>query len=216
MSRAPLLLATAAVLVGGLMLGLWLLIGRAPAPAPDVVATPRPTPVAAPAPVAARDSSTPARSPRSRPATTDNFVRSAPSRAPSGEAPAIAAAAPDDASPPQNLRRQVSDQVRATEDALLECNDRALKAGHKLDGVAAMGFTLTRRGDKVVAEPTTIEYSTITDPELVECMRLAARSISIEALPDGAETVTAYRKVVLQQGNLIENWMTDLHVAGAP
>lgn len=124
------------------------------------------------------------------------------------EAPALP---PDDAprKEPPPYWNTLRDQVFDTETWISECNERALKTGAKLNGTAAYSFTLRRQGEKIVVGATGTEYSSIPDPAISQCMQDVSRRMTFEELPDGVDALVAYRKVVLKDGVLTENWLTE-------
>ena len=132
-------------------------------------------------------------------------------RADAPTAPSVEAEPPPDAPPrprPTPLYLQLREQVLDTETWVAECNERALKAGKKLDGLAAFWFELVRDGDKVVVSATGVEYSVLEDPASTGCMRETANKMTFDKLPDGVKSVKAYRKVTMKDGVLMENWMS--------
>jgi hypothetical protein len=199
-------IATGAVLL--LLGGLWFLIGGdEPNPAHDIspTAAPTPAPAASPAPIAptgnARVGSAAALPTPSAP------VRAAP------PAPVTPALAPIDAAAPKtpDFRKVLSEQIRASENLVVDCAD---KTASKVTGETAVSYTLARHKDgRILLESTGVEYSSITDQSLMECIRATAKEIYLESLPEGAEAILGYRQVILKDGVVIQNRMTDYSVA---
>lgn len=204
------LLAAAAAIVVGLLVFLWRKLASDDVPA---AAEPRPAPVAT-APVDPTTPPAPAARPRIGSGGIPMMRRptsNTPTTAPGGpEAPALP---PDDAPPrkePPPFWNTLRDQVFDTETWIAECNERALKAGTKLSGTAAYSFTLRRQGGKIVVAATGTEYSSL-DPTASRCMQDVSKRMTFEELPEGVDAMVAYRKVVLEDGVLKENWMTEFH-----
>ena len=129
--------------------------------------------------------------------------------APSGAAPAAEGSAEKapTAKPPMYLA--LRELMVETEPLIADCVDQAHKRGKKLDGAAAFGFTLAREGGKVIVVNTGVEYAGFDDPATAECMRDAAKKIDLDSLPEGIDSVTAFRKVTLKDGVLEENAVSD-------
>ena len=202
--------AIAGVGVLAALAGLWFAVADDDAAAP-VVTRDRPQPAAP---------STSPQASRAQPASRTRVGTGVPTMrrptssdpAPSSEAPTILEAPepapetkPARIKPP--LYRSLRDQVRDTEPWVAECNEIAQKAGHKLDGLSAFKFTLGRDGDKTVIVSTDIEYNNI-EPKAAECIRETARRMTFDKLPEGVQTVTAYRKTTFKDGVLMENWLS--------
>jgi hypothetical protein len=121
----------------------------------------------------------------------------------------------DAAAPPPTITEALREQVLLTESQILECNDKALKAGKRLDGEAAYGFTIARKDGKITIESTGVEYTNFDGPTS-DCFRETANAMVFDALPDGVEALTAYRKVVFHDGALKRQWMTEFAVTRPP
>lgn len=205
-------LAIAAIAVLALFGGLWFLMndGEEPVTAdaqrdapPTQVATPEKPPVVEP---------TVKRTP------TLPVVLKRPTHE-TGSTPSAPAAAPtltDDAAvKPTTIEEALKEQILLTESQVLECNDQALKAGKKLEGEAAFGFTIARKNGKIAIESTGVEYTNFDGPTS-DCFRESAHAMVFDALPDGVEAMTAYRKVVFRDGALKRQWMTAFAVTRPP
>lgn len=205
-------LAIAAIAVIALIGGLWFLMNDGEEPvtvdaprdsAPEKVATPEKTPVVEPTvkrtPIPPVVLKRPTHQPES------------PSNAPTN-APALT---DDAAAKPSTIEDALKEQVLLTESQVLECNDKALKAGKRLEGEAAFGFTIARKDGKISIESTGVEYTTIDGPTS-DCIRETAHAMAFDSLPDGVEALTAYRKVVFRDGALKRQWMTTFAVTRPP
>ena len=205
-------LAIAAIAVIALLGGLWFLMNDGDEPvtadaprdsAPAQVATPEKAPAVEP-----NVKRTPAAPPvvLKRPTLT-------------GSTPSPPTAAPtltdDAAAKPPTIEESLKEQVLLTESQVLECNDQALKAGKKLEGEAAFGFTISRKNGKIAVESTGVEYTNFDGPTS-DCFRETAHAMSFDALPEGVEAMTAYRKVVFKDGALKRQWMTAFAVTRPP
>ncbi len=197
-------LAIAAIAVIALLGGLWFLMNDGEGPvtadapadsAPAQVATPEKAPVVEP---------TVKRTP------TPPVILKRPTAQP-GSTPSSPTAGPtltDDAAvKPATIDDALKEQVLLTESQVLECNDQALKAGKKLDGEAAFGFTIARKNGKISIESTGVEYTNFDGPTS-DCFRETANAMAFDSLPEGVEAMTAYRKVVFKDGALKRQWMT--------
>lgn len=207
------LVALAGLLVLGAVVGLWMVMrDDAPAtpPASDSgqVATSGSSAPSAPARVA------PSGAARTGtigvPAIRRPTTPQAPSPAASGS-PALTGEGSAEkvpvAKPPMYLA--LRELMIETEPMIADCIDQAHKRGTKLDGAAAFGFTLAREGDKVIVTGLGIEYAGFNDQATAECMRDAASKIDVDTLPEGVNSVTAFRKVTLKDGVLEENAISD-------
>lgn len=116
---------------------------------------------------------------------------------------------------PPTITEALNEQVLLTESQLLDCNDKALKAGKRLEGEAAFGFTIARKNGKITIESTGVEYTPFDGPTS-DCLRETANAMVFEALPDGVEALTAYRLVVFHDGALRRQWMTGFSVTRPP
>lgn len=116
---------------------------------------------------------------------------------------------------PLTITDALKEQVLLTETQVLECNDKALKAGKRLEGEAAFGFTIARKNGKISIESTGVEYTNFDGPTS-DCFRETANAMVFDSLPDGVEAMTAYRKVVFHDGALKRQWMTDFSVTRPP
>jgi len=116
---------------------------------------------------------------------------------------------------PPTIAEALQEQVQLTETQVLECSDKALAAGKRLEGEAAFGYTIARKGGKIVVESTGVEYSPFDGPTS-DCLRETAHAMTFDSLPDGVEALTAYRKVVFHDGALKRQWMTEYAVTRPP
>jgi hypothetical protein len=200
--------------VTALLVGLWFLIRDTDAPA----ATPRSgssaTTTTEPAPVSQPSS-------RARSGSGANIVMRRPQPQPTVQTPSSSQGGPAPALASDGggsqaelpLKDALRDQVSITETQVIACNDKALKAGTRLDGATAVAFKVARNKDgKIVAEPTGVEYSSIADQGVVDCIRDAAKTMVFDSLPEGVDSLTGYRKVVLKNGAVVENWLTEFSV----
>lgn len=199
-----------------LLVVLWSMIGsEADAPhvsapsQPPETSPPEAPPPAAPSARARTGAGLPAlmRRPLPRPIAEP----AAPANAPQLAAPTEAAPA----SPSLQFKRVLADQVKLTEDRLVECTEK-LAPGARLSGIAALSFTLGRKDGKIVLEDTGVAYSSIEDARVIDCMRGVASAMTVDDLPEGAAAITGYRKVKLEDGKLVENWLTEYSVVPPP
>ncbi len=205
-------LAIAAIVVIALLGGLWFLMNdgdetvTADAPAesaPAQVTTPEKTKVVEP-------------TVKRTPTPPVILKRPVQGTAPTPSAQTAAPTLTDDAAiKPPTIEESLKEQVLLTESQVLECNDQALKAGKKLEGQAAFGFTIARKNGKIAIESTGVEYSNFDGPTS-DCFRETAHAMVFDALPDGVEAMTAYRKVVFRDGALKRQWMTAFAVTRPP
>lgn len=206
-------LAIAAIAVIALLGGLWFLMNDGDEPvaadvprdsAPVAVATPEKPSVVAPT-VKQRTPTPPVvlKRPTHQPDSTPNTPTTAPTLT---DDAAVKTPTIDDA---------LKEQVLLTESQVLECNDKALKAGKKLQGEAAFGFTIARKNGKIAIESTGVEYTAFDGPTS-DCFRETAHAMAFDSLPDGVEALTAYRKVVFHEGALKRQWMTTFAVTRPP
>ena len=139
-------------------------------------------------------------------------MRRAPS-APSANDPWAAgpapAAAPVDPAEVKRIetRGWLKGQMVATEQQVVECLEKAGKDGAKLDGVVAFPFSVSRKNGKVVTESGNVDYTTVGSVEVVECMAGVMKKINYDELPEGAATVTSYRKITVKDGAVVEDWL---------
>jgi type IV secretory pathway VirB10-like protein len=207
------LLAAAAVAVIALLGGLWFLMNDSDAPAANAPEKREPVAVA-PAPE---------KPPAAVPATKREPVappvvlrRPTQPTAPSAGGSTTAPTLTDDAAvKPPTTTESLKEQVMLTESHVLECGDKAAKAGKKLDGEAAFGFTIARKDGKIVVESTGTEYSGF-DKATSDCFRETANAMVFDALPDGVDALTGYRKVEYKDGVLKRQWMTEFAVTRPP
>jgi hypothetical protein len=212
LSMTSRLLAVLGIAVLALLGGLWFKLRQDVAPA----ATDAPPVVHAPAHVDQGPAHTPPRattgpSARSRitmPRTPSRPAPVAPTA--SSGAPSIPAAPIDDATADKMLfHRSLDEQVGLSEPQLVECLEKATKSGAKVDGTTAVSFTIAKGANgKLGVEATGVEYSSI-DPGATSCIRDVGKTLTFDALPEGADRVIAYRKVVVKDGKIVENWMTE-------
>ncbi len=201
-------IATAALVA--LLVGLWLMIRRDEA----AVLTPHDVPSAT-----AEVTQPPATGARTGSAAAIPLVRPAP--------PPVTQLAPDPGLPTEpppppvedaarkrpTFKKALGEQVLATESLIAECSQQAMNAGIKLTGETAVSFTMAQHADgKIVLESTGVEYDSINNSPMIECIRDAAKQINLETLPDGAEAIIGYRKVRLKDGAVVENRMSEYSV----
>lgn len=204
-------LAAAAIAVIALLAGLWFLmhdndesVATAPAenPAPVAVAPPdvvdpwSTTRAIVPPVVRERPAHGPTPTPVASGTLDPTLTEDAPAR-------------------PPTMAELLEEQVLVTETQVLECNDKALEAGKRLDGEAAFGYTIARKNGKIVIESTGTEYSPFDGPTS-DCIRETAHAMTFDSLPDGVDALTAYRKVVFNDGKLTREWMTEYAVIRPP
>jgi len=208
-------LAAAAVAVIALLAGLWFLMNDGDEP---VAAAP---PHKDERPVAVEPQARPTPpTPQAKRTVTPPVVLKRPTQLPAPtaetQAPAPTLMRTEDAAvKPPAIAEAIKEQVLLTESQVLECNDKALKAGKRLEGEAAFGFTIARKDGKIVVESTGVEYTNFDLPTS-DCFRETANAMVFDALPDGVEAMTAYRKVVFHDGALKRQWMTDFGVTRPP
>jgi hypothetical protein len=109
----------------------------------------------------------------------------------------------------------LKEQVLFTEALILECNEKAQKAGKRLHGEAAFGFSIARSNGKIVIESTGTEYTNF-DPAVTDCLRESANGMVFEALPEGVEALTAYRRINFVDGMLERQALSDYGVTRPP
>jgi hypothetical protein len=205
-------LAIAAIAVIALLGGLWFLMNdgeeavAVDAPrdsAPVQVATPEKAPVVEPTVKRTPLPPVVLKRPTHQPEAPTNATTNAPTLT------------EDAAVKPPTIEDALKEQVLLTESQVLECNDKALKAGKKLEGEAAFGYTIARKNGKISIESTGVEYTAFDGPTS-DCFRETAHAMVFDALPEGVEALTAYRKVVFQDGALKRQWMTTFAVTRPP
>lgn len=205
-----------AAVVTALLVGLWFLVVR-DTDTPVTAAT------TGSAESATKEQPVPATQPSSRARTGSGTVimrrpttqptAEAPTASQGGDPPALGSDTGSALGAP-TLKETLRDQVMFSEPQIAECNEKALKAGRRLDGATAVAFKVARTKDgKIVAEPTGIEYSSIADQGVVDCIRDAAKTMVFDSLPEGVDSLTGYRKVVLKDGAVVENWLTEYTIA---
>ncbi|MBA3457914.1 MAG: hypothetical protein H0T42_32830 [Deltaproteobacteria bacterium] len=206
------LVAAAAVLIA-LLVGLWFLL-KVDDDAVVVTAPPTEEPVVVAPP-------TKPVGPNARPATRTQIPpvvlkRPTPSGTPTPGTPASVPSVTEDApaKPPQ-IAEALKDQVKFTENQILECNEKASKAGKRLHGEAAFGWTIARSNGKIVIESTNTEYTNFDQPT-TDCLREAANAMVFDALPDGVEALTAYRRINFIDGALERQALSDYRVTRPP
>ena len=205
-------LVAGAIAVIALLTGLWFLMHDRGEP----VAAARPhadTPVAVAPPPPPAVTTVPAkRTPTTPVVPTRPTHHDTPLPAPPTVAPTLAE---DAAIKPPSIAEALKEQVLFTEGQILECNEKALKAGKRLDGEAAFGFTLARKGAKIVIESTGIEYTNFDQPT-TDCLRDSANAMVFDTLPEGVEALTAYRRVNFVDGALQRQALSDFGVIRPP
>ncbi len=206
-------LSAGAIAVLALLAGLWFLMNDADEP---VAAAPS----KAPAPVAVAPTKAPeVVEPTTKRTVTPPVVLKRPTHEPTPTPSGAGTPAPtltDDApARPPTITESLQEQVLLTETQVLECNDKALKAGKRLEGEAAFGYTIARKNGKIVIESTGVEYSPFDQPTS-DCFRETAHAMTFDSLPEGVEALTAYRKVVFHDGALKRQWMTTYSVTRPP
>ncbi len=199
-----LLLGLGAALVCALAVNLWVMMrtSAADAPAPSKRAAAA-EPEAAPASEPQVASRTPVPIvPRARPITGEHRDEPAPALESSGGS----SAAKQDPATARNdaIRRWMNTEIFASEQAVIDCLP---KTDAKLDGYVAIPFRVLKKDGKVVVDADPPDASTFTDPTISECMRRATAAMKYDALPDGVQTVSSYRKIVVKNGALVENWL---------
>lgn len=205
-------LAIAAIAVIALLGGLWFLMNDGEEPvavdasrdsAPEKVATADKAPAVEPTVKRTPTAPVVLKRPTHQPEAPTNATTTAPTLT-------------DDAAvKPPTVEDALKEQVLLTESQVLECNDKALKAGKKLEGEAAFGFTIARKNGKITIESTGVEYTAFDGPTS-DCFRESAHAMVFDSLPEGVEALTAYRKVVFHDGALKRQWMTTFAVTRPP
>jgi len=207
-------LAAAAVAVIALLAGLWFLMNDGDEPIASSTTTREDA-----QPVAVAPQAKPAiTAPPTKRAPTPPVVLKRPTHQPTptpGTGTPAPALAEDAAVKPATITEALKEQVLLTETQVLECADKAIKAGKKIDGEAAFGFTIARKSGKIVIESTGVEYTNFDLPTS-DCFRDTAHAMVFDTLPDGVEALTAYRKVVFHDGALKRQWMTEFAVTRPP
>jgi len=206
-------LTAAAIGVIALLAGLWFLMNDNDEP---IAAAPSKEP----APVAVAPAKEPANvEPTTKRTITPPVVLKRPTQQPTPTPGASGTPAPelssDAPAKPPTITESLQEQVLLTETQVLECNDKALKAGLRLEGEAAFGYTIARKNGKIVVESTGVEYTAFDGPTS-DCFRETAHAMTFDTLPDGVEALTAYRKVVFKDGALKRQWMTTYDVTRPP
>jgi hypothetical protein len=211
-------LAAGAIALIALMAALWFTVMRDPG-AQDVdppAASKAPAPVEQPPAPPVRPSAEAtarARIPKRLPPVIHGPP---PSRSGEASAPAPSLGSGDAGAGPYPFNLALSDQVIGTEKEILECAEKSAKTGKRLDGMAAVSFTLANKNGKIVVETTGVEYDTMGNNAATDCMREAAKAMILETLPEGAEALVGYRKVVFKDGVLKENWLTEFSQVRPP
>lgn len=199
------LLGLGAALVAALLLGLWVMMPSA-------------TEVAAkPAPVASREVVTPAVTGDSTPQPRSAPIPVRPrAPVPTTEAPALPGApspggtngsgSAKDPAVQRNddIRRWMNTEIFASEQALNDCLG---KDPGKLEGYAAIPFKIVKKAGKVVVDAQPADANTFTDGAMVECMRKVTAAMKFDEMPPGVESVSTYRKIVVKDGQVVENWL---------
>ncbi len=136
-----------------------------------------------------------------RPPTSPSASEAPPSASPS--------ATPPDPAEVQRMQTRgwLKTQVVATEQQIVECLDKAGKGAAKLDGAVAFPFVVSRKNGKIVTESGSSDYTTVGDPEVVNCMAGVMKKMSYDELPDGVGSVTSYRKITVKDGVVVEDWL---------
>ncbi len=209
-----LVFAGAAGLLAGLVV-LWRAIDTGPA-APSMVeharphAPARPVAVAEHVPVATR----------ARPAPPPAIVRALGALAHPPAARPAGPAAPS--LPPADARRgwtdhhleyggtQLRAQTAAVEPLVRDCLARAAASGEVVTGQAVVLFVVADHHGKFVIESTDSDsdQTTLTDAQLVTCLRETARGMKFMGLPRDAEGLIVTRKIVVDHGKLTQNKQT--------
>ncbi|MDB4961235.1 MAG: hypothetical protein JWP01_1234 [Myxococcales bacterium] len=202
-------LVVAALAVIGLLAGLWMLMRDTDEPV--VVATAPRDAALTSTQAQTQDAAPPSPSARAVPPTQVVMRRPTPQDPTPAAGSSPQAIADDAGAKPPTFQDALKEQVLLTESQILECGDKAAKAGTKLDGEAAFGFTVVRNQGKIVIESTGVEYTNF-DPATSDCLRNSANAMTFESLPDGVDAITAYRKVVFVDGALKRQWMTQMNV----
>jgi hypothetical protein len=202
------LLGIAATAVATLIIGLWAMSKPVSG---DSIQTRTPVEAATRAP----HDETPARSTAApaTPARKPSIATVAPpeptglrsSDGPSG-APAAPAQDPTEARVAQ-MRGLLKAQVVATEQQMIECMDKAGNGVAKLDGVVAFPLVVSRKDGKIVTESSGIDYVTVGNQAVVDCMAGVMKKMSYDELPEGVASVTGYRKITVKDGVLVEDWL---------
>ena len=202
------MLGIGAALVAALLIGLWAML--------DVTTTSAETHATPGKPGSAE--AAPARSAATvQPAPAAPVLPHATGVAPRPEMPAADDGHP--AKPPNDPtvekidaeRRWMNAEILSTEQAVLDCVGKG-----KLDGYVTVPFKIVKKGDKVVVDAQPPDIMTFSDPTIGECMRTATAGMAFDSLPAGAETVSAYRKIIFKQGALVEDWLGPHEITTSP
>jgi hypothetical protein len=199
--RTRVLLGLGAIVVVALLLNLWAMMrpSAADAPAAPIHATQRAPEVA---PVASSDLP-------SRPIIPVMPRVPVPTSQSHDPPPVLEGSRPTVPKDPaveraDSIRRWMNAEIINSEQAVIDCLG---KDNAKLEGYAAIPFKITKKAGKVVVEAQAADANTFADPKIVECMRGATAAMKYESLPPGVDTVTTYRKIVVKDGQLVENWL---------
>jgi len=206
-------LTVAAIAVIALLAGLWFLMNDSDDPASA-------SPSKKPAPVAVAPTKPPeVVEPATKRTITPPVVLKRPTHEPTPTPGTSGTPTPeltsDAPAKPATITESLQEQVLLTETQVLECNEKALKAGVRLEGEAAFGYTIARKNGKIVVESTGVEYTAFDGPTS-DCFRETAHAMAFDTLPEGVDALTAYRKVVFHDGALKRQWMTTFNVTRPP
>ncbi len=206
------LLGVAATAVSALLIGLWLMVKPASGESArgttaPLVSSQKETREETPAP------STPAPTTSARKATVPTMAKDRKLAPPPATdiwtaTPSAPPPAPDPAQAKTvEIRNLLRTQVIATEQAMIECLEKGGKGVKLLDGEVAFPLVVSRKDGKIVTESNTVDYTTIRNPAVVDCMAGVMKKMAYEELTDGVASVTSYRKITVKDGVIVEDWL---------
>lgn len=206
-----LLLGVFAAAISALIFGLWMMIKSTSSEAgheDKAVAAPahaQRTETVAPSPdapaAAARKAALPT-------IVKDRKPPSAPATDTSASTPSPPAPAPDPAEAKRmQLRGLLKSQVVATESQMIDCMDKAGKGVKLTDGAVAFPLVVSRKDGKIVTESNSVDFATVGNQAVVDCMSGVMKKMAYDELPEGVSSVTSYRKITVKDGVIVEDWL---------
>lgn len=143
---------------------------------------------------------------------------SAPHRSSASPAPAIsggqetvAVAAKHVDTPVDQLRWSLMRAIRTTEPAVLDCIDKAKQAGIAVDGTSIYGFYVGRKADQLVVDSSTFDSGPYP-ASLNNCIQAVTTNAVVDSMPDDAKRVQAFRKLVVEHGEITAYKLQSFHV----
>lgn len=205
------MLGVFAAAIGALIFGLWMMIKSTsgdPVHEDKAVAAPMRAP---PTEAVATSSDAPAAAARKAALPTMAKERK-PSAPPATDASASPPSAPATGSDPAEAKRVqmrglLKSQVIATESQMIDCMDKAGKGAKLTDGAVAFPLVVSRKDGKIVTESNSVDFATVGNQAVVDCMSSVMKKMAYDELPEGVSTVTSYRKITVKDGVIVEDWL---------